>query len=194
MADTYAYDPFGVNHLKNVDRQPLVQAYQGDALSLMFPDVMYSGKPATPESCVIRFTLKNDRFDPNKPESAPIGKPPPPPPTPPPPWVLPWLWVKPFDYYEGPFPSGLIWNGNWRNGVETTSTPGLIQVTLPQWVMNLLRRGAYTYDLAVAASPLGDNRQTLAEGTIQIEYGTNAPNPSVPYHGKEYMYILGRLS
>lgn len=194
MADLHAYDPFGVNHLKGADRQPITQAYQGDGLFLLFPGVVIGGQPAIPDNSIVEFRLKNDRFDSNVPETNPAGKPPPPEPSTPPPWVLPR--ATPFDQYLGPQPSGLIWVGTWEAGVERTSTPGQLKVTLPQWVMDYLRRGAYIYSLDIAEPPLGENRQTLVEGTIQIEYGPNAPNPDVPYRSPDYRYnfILGRLS
>ena len=193
MADQHAYDPFGVNHLKGVDRQPITAAYQGDGLFLLFPGVTIHDAPAIPGNSIVEFRLKNDRFDSNVPETNPVGKPPTPPPPPPPPWVLP---REPVDQYLGPQPSGLIWVGTWHEGIETTSTPGQLKVTLPQWVMDFLRRGAYIYSLDIAELELAEHRQTLMEGTIQIEYGANAPHPDVPYRNSAYRYnfILGRLS
>jgi hypothetical protein len=194
VADLYAYDPFGVNHLKGADRQPITQAYQGDGLFLLFPGVTINDAPAIPGNSIVEFRLKNDRFDSNVPEVNPVGTPPPPEPSVPPPWVLPRS--DPFDQYLGPQPSGLIWVGTWKYGIEVTSTPGQLKVTLPQWVMDLLRRGAYIYSLDIAEPKLRERRQTLAEGTIQIEYGANAPHPDVPYRESAYRYnfILGRLS
>lgn len=78
------------------------------------------------------------------------------------------------------FTREVLWTGTWGEGIESTSVPGVLKVTLPQTLAAVLRRGPFLYAVDVT-DPLGNNRQTVEEGTLLIDYSAGAPLPDVPY-------------
>lgn len=76
-----------------------------------------------------------------------------------------------------------LWTGSLEDGIEFTR-PGAVMVHIPERITALLRRGAYLYSLSIQTKML-DERKLLAEGTLQIEYPADAPNPSVFYNDNQ---------
>jgi hypothetical protein len=76
-----------------------------------------------------------------------------------------------------------IWTGKWHNGiseVDHINHPGLVEIRVPREVSAALRRGGYLYGLTVT-NKLGENRSTVLEGSILIEYAATSPTHDIPY-------------
>ena len=76
-----------------------------------------------------------------------------------------------------------IWSGSWRDGIEMVNTvqSGLIQVRIPDSISDTLRRGSYTFSLAVS-DRLDNDTHTAMVGTLLIEYEATSPQHNVPYN------------
>ena len=73
----------------------------------------------------------------------------------------------------------VIWTGDNTKGVAVLK-PGVVDVTVPPEIADKLRRGSFMFSLR-ASKELGVPTETVATGTILIEYGADAPTPTVGY-------------
>jgi len=73
----------------------------------------------------------------------------------------------------------VIWTGTVGDGL-TYLADGVVKVTIPKAISDVLRRGSFLYSLRVSKS-LGTPTYTTEEGSILIEYGADAPNPTLGY-------------
>jgi len=78
------------------------------------------------------------------------------------------------------FTREVLWTGTWEEGISTTAVPGVLKIKLTDALASTMRRGPFLYSID-AADPLGNDRQTIEEGTLLIDYSANAPLPDVPY-------------
>ena len=70
--------------------------------------------------------------------------------------------------------------GVWGDGAEQLNDIGGVRLTVPETLTGTMRRGGFMYTVTIT-DILGTGRQTIEEGTIQVEYGADAPLPDVPY-------------
>ena len=73
----------------------------------------------------------------------------------------------------------IIWQGRVGNGL-TYPIDGVVEVVVPKSISDVLRRGSFLYSLRISTS-LDTITHTAEEGSILIEYGADAPNPTLGY-------------
>lgn len=79
------------------------------------------------------------------------------------------------------FSEDTIWTGGWFDGImQVNNRPGCIEVTVPDEVTKILRRGAYIHSLLVS-DKFGNRRKTRMSGEILVEYEATSPHTSIPY-------------
>jgi len=86
-----------------------------------------------------------------------------------------------FNLAETQFCRDLIWQGLWRAGItERTPGSGIVNVDIPDAIMNRLREGSYAFSMMVA-DRLGVDRYTALMGAILVEYTVGGPQHDIPY-------------
>jgi len=75
-----------------------------------------------------------------------------------------------------------FYTAEWKNNIEPINTCGGVEIKVPQVVTSTLRRGSFKYSLTLSDN-LGQNRITLEDGTIMVEYAADAPAPNAYYRG-----------
>ena len=71
----------------------------------------------------------------------------------------------------------------WGDGiveVDPATRPGLVRVTLPQPVLNRLRRGPYRFSMTVTDTDT-EEIYTAVVGTLLLEYEPTSPQKDIPY-------------
>jgi len=80
--------------------------------------------------------------------------------------------------------SPVLWSGSADGGwiVPDEHRPGLVHITVPRTVMNVLRRGAYSFSVVVDD---GIVRETQLTGNFQIEYEPTGSINDIPYRNDQ---------
>ena len=87
-----------------------------------------------------------------------------------------------FALSENRFSKKPYWIGVWNEGIVPTGTPGLVTIRIPDKITAELRRGVYSFSLAIADA-FGKHMSTVMIGNVQVEYEPTSPNHSIPYRG-----------
>lgn len=76
----------------------------------------------------------------------------------------------------------VMWSGSAADGwiVPDEYRKGLVHITVPRTLMNMLRRGSYCFSLVVDD---GVVRETQLTGNFQVEYEPTGPVNDIPYRG-----------
>ena len=136
--------PIGVRPKSGKTHQGIYSIYQGDKFSLDTSACLPDGTVATPENSRLKFTLVDDRFCQDEPNT----------------------------FFRAE------WNDNIIR-IPNNDTGG-VRVTIPQSVTCRLRRGSYKFSLTLSDN-LGQNRCTLLDQTLIVEYAADAPLPDAAY-------------
>lgn len=80
-----------------------------------------------------------------------------------------------------------IWVAEWNSGIAEVNAqeqPGLVKIKIPANIASELRRGVYSFSLAVSDA-FGNNTATVLIGNLLIEYEPTSPEHDIPYKSQE---------
>lgn len=104
---------------------------------------------------------------------------------------LPWnkQWATPdncfmeFALAQDRFSKEPLYEAMWDSGIESideVNLPGLIKIEIPEHITHTLRRGQYTFSLAISDMD-ESKRATIMTGDLLVEYEPTSPVHDIPY-------------
>jgi hypothetical protein len=86
-----------------------------------------------------------------------------------------------FTLAETQFNPQPIWTGDWLDGiVQKDEASGVVEITIPNRIMDRLRRGGYVFAVRVS-DRLKNGTYTAFTGSMLVEYAVGGPQHDIPY-------------
>ena len=85
-----------------------------------------------------------------------------------------------FTLVDKRYDHGVIWSAKVSDGGVTLLKDGVVEIAIPKEISDKLRRGSFLFSLRISKN-MNTDIHTTQSGTLLIEYGADAPTPTVGY-------------